>query len=124
MDKVEAKERARRIAELNDEFRRGAFSESGVPQEDTVGEVLLTSGIAALPVEDLERTFAAVRDFAVFEVGNDPWGEHDFGAFDVGGNKVFWKIDYYDKDRAMGSPDPADPAVTTRVLTIMLAEEY
>ena len=51
-------------------------------------------------------------------------GEHDFGAIDEGGVRCFWKIDLYDRATEMGSPDPADPAVTTRVLTIMRADEY
>jgi hypothetical protein len=55
---------------------------------------------------------------------NDPYGEHDFGALTVEDRKIFFKIDYYDRALAGGSPDPADPRVTTRVLTIMLAEEY
>jgi hypothetical protein len=31
---------------------------------------------------------------------------------------------YYDRKTEFGSSDPADPAVTTRVLTIMRADEY
>ncbi len=42
----------------------------------------------------------------------------------IAGNKLFWKINYYDRDLEFGSENPADPAITARVLTIMLAEEY
>jgi Protein of unknown function (DUF3768) len=55
---------------------------------------------------------------------NDPHGEHDFGHFEIAGQKFFWKIDYYDAAMEFGSEDPADPTKTTRVLTIMLASEY
>jgi hypothetical protein len=54
----------------------------------------------------------------------DPYGEHDFGNFEVAGQKFFFKIDYYDPNLEFGSEDPGDPQKTTRVLTIMLAEEY
>jgi hypothetical protein len=37
---------------------------------------------------------------------------------------VLFKIDAYDRAQRGRSPDPADPAVTHRVLTIMLADEY
>jgi Protein of unknown function (DUF3768) len=35
-----------------------------------------------------------------------------------------FKIDYYDNDLNFHSPDPADPTVTERIITIMLADEY
>ncbi len=65
-----------------------------------------------------------MRCFNAFDKGNDPWGEHDFGAFAQDGEKLFWKIDAYDLSMTMGSPNPANEAVTVRVLTIMLSEEY
>jgi Protein of unknown function (DUF3768) len=54
---------------------------------------------------------------------NDPYKERDPGAF-VHGNRIFWKIDYYDTTLTKGSEDPSDPKQTVRVLTIMLASEY
>lgn len=103
---------AGKIAALNDAARRTL----------TGCRVVITQGIAAL--DDLEGVLALVRSFADFSERNDPHGEHDFGAFDYVDNTVFWKIDYYDLDLLMHSPDPADPNVTCRVLTVMLAEEY
>jgi len=42
----------------------------------------------------------------------------------VGDQRIWFKIDLYDKDLQYGSPDPADPDVTTRVMTILLPSEY
>ena len=66
----------------------------------------------------------AVRAYDEFRDGNDRYDEHDFGSLILGGHNLFWKIDYYDLTKCWGSLDPADSAVTRRVLTIMLASEY
>lgn len=84
--------------------------------------LVITQGIAGL--DDLEALIARVQAYHAFTPSNDLYGEHDFGSFEYVGNTVFWKIDYYDLDLLMHSPDPADPTVTCRVLTVMLAEEY
>ena len=102
------------IRDLNDRFRTTL---SG-------GRVLMTSGVAALDVETTARVLTAVRTFQAFTEDNDPWGEHDFGAIDVDGNKVFFKIDCLCPTCEMASEDAADPAKTVRVMTIMLASEY
>ena len=82
----------------------------------------ITAGIQALP--NLASVLDQVQGFNSFDESNDPHGEHDFGSFEAAGHIVFWKLDYYSVDLNAGSPDPSDEAVTTRVLTIMLAEEY
>jgi Protein of unknown function (DUF3768) len=103
-----------RIRDLNDDFRRTFVG----------GAVMITAGVDALPVEQRRSLLQKVRTFEAFSEDNDPHGEHDFGAVDEAGVRYFWKLDYYDRDMTMGSDDPADPAVTTRVLTIMRADEY
>ncbi|MDP2367246.1 DUF3768 domain-containing protein [Rhodoferax sp.] len=105
---------ASKIRSLNDAFRLTFVG----------GRVMVTDGVTALPDAIKARALSTVRAFAEFNHENDPHGEHDFGSFEVAGQKFFWKIDYYDKSLDGGSEDPADPAVTTRVLTIMLASEY
>jgi hypothetical protein len=103
-----------RIRALNDEFRRTFVG----------GAVMITAGAEALPPDQRKSLLAKVRAFDVFTDDNDPHGEHDFGAVDEGGVRYFWKVDCYDRATEFGSPDPANPAVTTRVLTIMRADEY
>jgi hypothetical protein len=103
-----------RILTLNDAFRRTFVG----------GAVMITAGVEALPLDQRRSLIQKIRSFDAFREDNDPHAEHDFGAVDEGGYKYFWKIDYYDRKTEFGSPDPADPAVTTRVLTIMRADEY
>lgn len=103
------------IRDLNDRFRRSFTGD---------GRRLMTAGVAALPLADQIAICAKVMEFDAFTEDNDPHGEHDFGAFEHNGEKLFWKIDYYAPDMEHGSDDPADAAKTVRVLTIMLADEY
>ena len=70
------------------------------------------------------RVFAAIQGFADFTADNDPYGEHDFALLRPEGLRVIFKIDYYNPTLSGHSPDPTEPQVTRRVLTIMLAEEY
>lgn len=50
--------------------------------------------------------------------------ERDFATFTFQDRTVWLKIDYYDAALEFGSEDPADASVTTRVLTILLPEDY
>lgn len=83
---------------------------------------MLTPSIQAL--DSLPDLLDRVRWFDAFTPDNDPYGEHDFGSLVHAGQTIFWKFDYYDLDLQMHSPDPSNPDVTCRVLTIMLGEEY
>ena len=88
------------------------------------GMAVITPGIAALGQEAVERIIKTIAVYDDFCHANDPNEEHDFGAFDADGHRIFFKIDYYDKTLTYHSPDPSDASVTERVITIMLAEEY
>jgi hypothetical protein len=66
----------------------------------------------------------AVRAFKAFSTDNDPHGGHDVGTFEICGERLFWKIDYFDWVLQFGSPNPADCIQTRRILTIMLASAY
>jgi hypothetical protein len=102
-------ERAEKISALNDAFRKA------IPMSATV-----TSGVYELP--DLHGLMQTVRKFDRFTEDNDPYGEHDFGSLEWHGEKVFWKIDYYDQKLEYGK-DPLD-FECKRVLTVLLASEY
>ena len=103
-----------RTAALNDALR----------QTGRGGRVMMTAGIAALPDGDRLAIIEAVRTFECFDETNDPYGERGLGTLTVEGRRVLWKIDYFDRELRYASPDPTDPCVTARVLTIMMADEY
>ena len=109
---------ASRIAALNDAMRRAG------PQGPGGNRWVMTRGVMNLGAAFALRAAQAVTAFDAFTTDNDPYGERDFGSFEIGGQRLFWKIDCYDLTLEHGSPDPADPSVTRRVLTIMLANEY
>ncbi len=107
-------EKTIRIRTLNDTFRTTFVG----------GHVTMTHGIQVLGTAAVQDIICAVRSYTDFTPDNDPYGEHDFGAFTYNGTKLFWKIDYYDPTLTYGSTDPSNPEQTRRVLTVMLVEEY
>jgi hypothetical protein len=106
--------RTDRIRTLNDELRQYLLG----------GLAVITPGVAALGQQAVERIVKTIAVYDDFCHANDPHDEHDFGSFQADDQKIFFKIDYYDTTLTYHSPDPSDPAVTERVITIMLAEEY
>ena len=88
------------------------------------GRVMMSEGVADLAYEVRRRVVNAIRAFDAFSEDSDPHGEHDCAFVEVDDISALFKIDYYDLTLSHHSPNPADPAVTVRVLTVMLAEEY
>ena len=103
-----------RIRELNDRLRRTGIG----------GRIVITSAIQALGEHGIKAVLLAVARFDDFTDDNDPWGEHDCAVLTAEDRRIIFKIDYFDCELRWHSPDASDPAVTQRVLTIMLAEEY
>ncbi|MCW2393519.1 DUF3768 domain-containing protein [Sphingobium sp. B11D3A] len=115
-----------KIAALNDAMRRA------LPQAAGHNQVIVTAGIDAMIGDAAKwsgyRRQAAimreVRQFDAFDSDNDPEGYRDLGLFTWEGVSCMWKIDYYDAALKDGSPDPADPDRTARVLTILRTDEF
>ena len=116
-------DRTARIQRLNDAFRQRLYA-STIGELVVQGDLVVTAGVADQGNNFLNDALSQVRLFSDFTEDNDPYGEHDFGQFTLDGQKLFWKIDYYDVDYAFGSLDPSNPEITRRVLTVLLASEY
>jgi hypothetical protein len=104
------------VAELNDRFRANPHN--------GLGRFVVTRSVHDLGPEFVMKAVAAVKAFNNFTKDNDPYGEHNFFKFEVDGEELYWKCDYYDRTMRYGSPNPADPHVTVRIGTIMLCADY
>ena len=108
-----------RIRALNDAFRKSPWA-----GPKALGRTVVTAGIDAHGPAFVLKVLNAVAGFDTFNAANDPHSEHDFGALEVDGEKIFFKLDYYNKECTSGSEDPSDPAKTCRVMTLLLSSEY
>ena len=111
---MKTKSKPAKIRELNDQFRKTGIG----------GRLMITAGIKAMGEKAVAEIIAKVRSFDQFTNDNDPYGERDFGKIEHNGEDIFFKMDYYDRNLEYASPDPSDPKVTMRVMTIMTAMEY
>ncbi|MDE2563013.1 MAG: DUF3768 domain-containing protein [Sphingomonadales bacterium] len=112
-------DRIETIARLNDRARQGLDPRARIVVTrnclaafcdlDTVGVVLVQAEL-----------LAAFRRCAF--AADSP--ERDFAAITFRDRKVWMKIDYFDETLEFGSDDSADASVTTRVITILLPEDY
>lgn len=113
-DRENLNEADQRVRDLNDRFRQTFIG----------GQILLTPGFQALPDEVANSAIQAIQTFDDFTEDNDPYGTREFGSVEIDCQAIWFKIDAYDQNLEYGSPDPSDPAVTKRVMTILLPNEY
>lgn len=71
-------QRKSKIRELNDALRTNLRG----------GLITMTPGVKDLGVASVAAIVNAVREFNTFDTGNDPYGEHEFGAVDVAGKRI------------------------------------
>lgn len=116
---VEPTSREETIAHLNDRVRLG--------QDPTARMLITRACLATFASEDtgdgLRAQVGLVRAVRAFQFSGAEAAERNRGSFRFQGSEVFFAIDYYDRELTYGSEDPADPDVTTRVLTIMVRED-
>lgn len=103
-----------RVRALNDELRQHLLG----------GGAVMTPSIAALGPEAVARLVQVISVYDDFCKALDAWDAHDYGVFPFEGQMVAFKIDYYDKSLTHHSPDPSNPSITQRIITIMMADEY
>ena len=106
--------RAEQIGKLNDRLRITG----------TGGAIMITHNVQRVTGFDANVLAAALASYDAFDLDNDPHGERDFGDLSLWGYDLLWKVDYYNPDLKYGSNNPANPAVTSRVLTVMLASDW
>jgi len=107
------------MALLNDEFRHSLLKATPIKNK-----LILSFAVSQLSPIDQRRLIGKVVNYDAFSESTDPYGERDFGDISHNDETYYFKIDYYDNDLEFESPDPYDPSVTTRVLTIMHQYEY
>jgi len=100
-------------AELSETAQRYDRLRKSIPFVRPPDTLVVTGGLATAFPDDLPSILTKVKDFDEFTEGNDPWHEHDFGAFDYKGETIFWKVDDYNGNEGYDL-----------VLTVMLASEY
>ena len=110
-----------RIRELNDALRTCT---DPILRLVINGQLVITRGIHERGDEFFRHAVTAVRAFDDFNADNDPHGEHDMAFLEVEGERIFFKVDYFDPELRHHSADPSNPEITRRVLTIGLASDY
>jgi hypothetical protein len=113
--------RLEQIARLNDRTRLGLDRTARVVVTRNCLERLAEAkGAPEEPIVLQARLMVGFRHCTF----SDDSPERDFAAIEFLGRKVWMKIDYYDAAMEFGSEDPADASITTRVMTILLPEDY
>lgn len=93
------------LRDRNDAARKGGHFGPNQPND-----LFLTPGVQALGDNVVAEAFIQAMRYTAFEDGE--LDTHDFGALDVFGHRIFWKID---------QKDSRDPQL---VMTLLLPDEY
>lgn len=115
-------------ARLNDLTRHGRDPHAKIVFTRTLvntlqGDCATPEMAAARLIISQQQILHIIRNEPI-EPDDDPHLERDFGAIVYEGERIYWKIDYYNKDLTGGSETKWDPSQTTRVMTVMLASDY